>query len=149
VRGVVQRVSQARVLVDRQVRGQIENGLVVYLGVGRGDGEADVHYLAEKVRYLRVFPDDAGHMNLDVKQAGGGVLVVSAFSVQADARKGRRPSFEPAEEPDRAAVIYEMFCEALVSLGVHVEKGVFGAMMDIESTNIGPVCVLLESRRAF
>jgi len=149
VRAVVQRVSQARVLVDRQVRGHIEKGLLVYLGVGCGDSDADVRYLAEKVRHLRIFPDEAGHMNLDVKQVGGRILVISAFSVQADARRGRRPSFEAAEQPDRAAVLYQMFCEELINLGVGVERGVFGATMDVESTNAGPVCLLLDSHRAF
>ncbi len=84
-----------------------------------------------------------------MQEAKGEVLVVSAFTVQADARRGRRPSFENAEQPDRAAVLYEMFCDELIALGVPVEKGVFGAMMDVVSTNAGPICVLLESRRAF
>lgn len=149
MRAVVQRVSDGKVVVDDVVRGRITDGLLVYLGVGRGDGEADVRYLAEKVRHLRVFQDEAKHLNLDVKQVGGRVLVVSAFTVQADARKGRRPSFDDAEQPDRAAVLYEMFCDELIGLGVTVEKGVFGAMMDVVSTNAGPVCILLESRRAF
>lgn len=149
MRAVVQRVSDGKVVVDGVVRGRIADGLLVYLGVGRGDGEADTRYLAEKIRHLRVFPDEAKHMNLDVKQVGGRVLVISAFSVQADARKGRRPSFDNAEQPDRAAVLYEMFCDELIGLGVTIEKGVFGAMMDVVSTNAGPVCILLESRRAF
>ncbi len=149
MRAVVQRVSDGKVVVDGVVRGRITDGLLVYLGVGRGDGEADVRYLAEKVRHLRVFQDEAKHMNLDVKQVGGRVLVISAFTVQADARKGRRPSFDDAEQPDRAAVLYEMFCDELIGFGVTVEKGVFGAMMDVVSTNAGPVCILLESRRAF
>ena len=149
MRAVVQRVSDGKVVVDGVVRGRITDGLLVYLGVGRGDGEADVRYLAEKVRHLRVFQDEAKHMNLDVKQVGGRVLVISAFTVQADARKGRRPSFDDAEQPDRAAVLYEMFCDELIGVGVTVEKGVFGAMMDVVSTNAGPVCILLESRRAF
>ena len=149
MRAVVQRVSDGKVVVDGVVRGRITDGLLVYLGVGRGDGEADVRYLAEKVRHLRVFQDEAKHMNLDVKQVGGRVLVISAFTVQADARRGRRPSFEDAEQPDRAAVLYEMFCDELIALGVPVEKGVFGALMDVVSTNAGPICILLESRRAF
>ncbi|MCH8149876.1 MAG: D-tyrosyl-tRNA(Tyr) deacylase [Planctomycetes bacterium] len=149
MRAVVQRVSEGLVRIDGALHGRIEDGLLVYLGVGRGDGDTDVRYLAEKVRHLRVFQDDGGHMNLDVKQVGGSVLVISAFTVQADARRGRRPSFEDAEQPDRAAVLYEMFCDELLGLGVRVEKGVFGAMMDVVSTNAGPVCVLLESRRAF
>ncbi len=149
MRAVVQRVSDGMVRIDGVAHGRIGDGLLVYLGVGRGDGDADVRYLAEKVRHLRVFQDESGHMNLDVKQVGGSVLVISAFTVQADARRGRRPSFEDAEQPDRAAVLYELFCDELIALGVPVEKGVFGAMMDVVSTNAGPICILLESRRAF
>ena len=149
MRAVVQRVSDAKVVVDGSVCGAIGKGLLVYLGVDRDDGETDINYLADKVRHLRVFSDEAGRMNLDVAQVRGRVLVVSAFTVQADARRGRRPSFESAAEPDRAVVVYEMFCEELSRAGVSVERGSFGAMMDVHSTNDGPICVLLESRRAF
>jgi D-tyrosyl-tRNA(Tyr) deacylase len=121
----------------------------VYLGVARDDGEADITYMVDKVRHLRIFPDEAGRMNLDVGQIRGKVLVVSAFTVQADARRGRRPSFEAAAEPDRAVVVYEMFCEELSRWGVPVERGSFGAMMEVQSTNDGPVSILLESHRAF
>lgn len=149
MRAVVQRVSEARVVVDGSVCGAIDQGLLVYLGVDRDDGETDITYMADKVRHLRIFSDEAGRMNLDVGQARGKVLVVSAFTVQADARRGRRPSFEFAAEPDRALVVYEMFCAELSRGGVPVERGSFGAMMDVRSTNDGPICVLLESRRAF
>ena len=114
MRAVVQRVSDGTVRIDGVAHGRIGDGLLVYLGVGRGDGDTDVQYLAEKVRHLRIFQDEAGHMNLDVKQVGGSVLVISAFTVQADARRGRRPSFENAEGPDRAAVSTK--CSATNSL---------------------------------
>ena len=149
MRAVVQRVSEASVEVDGGVRGFTGGGLLVYLGVDREDGESDVSYLADKVRHLRVFPDDADRMNLDVVQAGGKVLVVSAFTVQADARRGRRPSFEPAAPPDRAIVCYEQFCQALARSGVSVERGSFGDDMNVTSVNAGPVCILLDSRRVF
>ena len=149
MRAVVQRVSEARVVVEHGVCGAIERGLLVYLGVDRDDGDADIAYLADKVRHLRIFPDEAGRMNLDVGQVRGKVLVVSAFTVQADARRGRRPAFEAAAQPDRAIVVYEMFCDELARLGVPVERGSFGAMMDVHSVNAGPICILLESHRAF
>ncbi len=149
MRAVVQRVSEARDMVEGSVRGAIEGGLLVYLGVDRDDGESDVSFLADKIRHLRVFADDTNQMNLDVKQLGGKILVVSAFTVQADARRGRRPSFESAAQPARAAVLYEMLCEELVRLGMSVARGSFGAMMTVSSVNAGPVCVLLDSRRVF
>ena len=122
MRAVVQRVSEARVAVEGGVRGSIDQGLLVYLGVDRDDGEADISYMVDKVRHLRIFRDEAGRMNLDVAQVRGQILVVSAFTVQADARRGRRPSFESAAEPDRAVVVYEMFCEELSRTGVPVER---------------------------
>ena len=149
MRAVVQRVSEASVVTERRVQGSIGTGLLVYLGVDRDDGEADVSYLADKVRHLRIFPDEADRMNLDLLQAGGKALVVSAFTVQADARRGRRPAFESAAPPDRAIVLYELFCDALRRLGVSVERGLFGDYMDVKSVNAGPICILLESRRAF
>ncbi len=149
MRAVVQRVSEACVTVEGAVTGAIEHGLLVYLGVDRDDGEPDVAYLADKIRHLRVFPDESDRMNLDIAQVRGSVLVVSAFTVQADARRGRRPAFETAASPDRAVVLYELFCDALRRLGIQVERGSFGATMDVRSVNAGPVCILLESRRAF
>ena len=149
MRAVVQRVSEASVTTDGRVSGAIGDGLLIYLGVDRDDGDADASYIADKVRHLRIFPDEADKMNLDVLQAGGKVLVVSAFTVQADARRGRRPAFESAAPQDRAIVIYELLCDALRRLGVPVERGSFGDYMDVKSTNAGPVCILLESRRAF
>ncbi|MCO6435615.1 MAG: D-tyrosyl-tRNA(Tyr) deacylase [Phycisphaerae bacterium] len=149
MRAVVQRVKDASVIVDGRVAGAIERGLLVYLGVDRDDGEADIHYLVDKIRHLRIFADESDKMNLDVVQSGGSVLAVSAFTVQADARRGRRPSFEQAAAPDRAFVIYRMFCDKLASLGVRVAQGSFGDYMSVSAVNDGPICVLLESRRAF
>ena len=149
MRAVVQRVSEATVIVDGRSVATIEHGLLVYLGVAADDGDADLTYVIDKVRHLRIFSDESARMNLDVAQAGGKVLVVSAFTVQADARHGRRPSFQGAAPPDRARVLYELFCDALVRTGLTVQRGSFGAMMDVQSVNAGPVCVLLDSRRTF
>ena len=147
MRAVIQRVSEASVNVDGYIVAAIERGLLVYLGVAADDGDADLTYIVDKVRHLRIFPDESERMNLDVAQAGGNVLVVSAFTVQADARHGRRPSFEGAAPPDRARILYELFCDALVRSGLTVQRGSFGAMMDVHSVNSGPVCILLDSRR--
>jgi D-tyrosyl-tRNA(Tyr) deacylase len=149
MRAFVQRVSQARVLVAGRVVGQIERGLLVYLSVGRRDDENDLGYVLDKVHHLRVFPDAADKMNLDVHQAGGALLVVSAFTLHADARKGRRPSFDQAAEPEHAKQLYQSFCDQLAQRGVHVERGEFQAQMEVESVNDGPISVLLDSSRLF
>ncbi len=149
MRAVVQRVSEAAVTVGGRSVASIEQGMLVYLGVAADDDDADLTYVVDKVRHLRVFSDESERMNLDVAQAGGKVLVVSAFTVHADARHGRRPSFEGAASTDRARVLYELFCDALVRCGLTVQRGSFGAMMDVQSVNAGPVCVLLDSRRTF
>jgi D-tyrosyl-tRNA(Tyr) deacylase len=149
MRAVAQRVSQASVDVEGAVRSSIGAGLLVYLGVDRDDGESDVDYMVDKVRHLRIFSDEADRMNLSVNQRGGEVLVVSAFSVQADARRGRRPSFDSAAIPDRAFVLYSLFCDKLEQTGVSVQRGCFGESMQIQSVNDGPICILLESHRVF
>lgn len=147
MRALVQRVSQARALVGEHVVGQIGNGLLVYLSVGRGDGPEDLSYVVDKVRQLRIFADEAGKMNLDVGAVGGSVLVISAFTLHGDARKGRRPSFDRAAEPDVASRWYDEFCRRLADSGLAVQRGQFGARMRVESTNEGPVCVLLDSTK--
>jgi D-tyrosyl-tRNA(Tyr) deacylase len=149
MRAVVQRVLSASVEVDGQVVSAIQSGLLVYLGVGLDDTPQDAAFLADKVRYLRIFEDQAGKMNLDVAQSLGSVLVVSAFTVQADARKGRRPTFDFAAPGESAVVLYEAFCDALGTLGVGVFRGVFATYMRIQSVNDGPVCILLDSKRSF
>lgn len=149
MRAIVQRVSKAGVLVADEAVGRIDGGLLVYLGVGADDDERDAVYLAEKVRYLRIFKDDEEKLNLDVEQAGGKVLVVSNFTLLADVRKGRRPAFTPAAAPEPAERLYELFCHTLQGLGVEVQMGVFGAMMSVESANDGPINILLDSKRLF
>ena len=155
MRAVVQRVTGgagvggASVCSGGRVVSQIGHGLLVYLGVGIEDTEADADYLADKVRHLRVFPEGDKHLNRDVLDVGGQVLVVSAFTVQADARKGRRPSLDQAAPPERARELYEYFCDVLAGLGVPVERGVFRAEMAVASVNDGPVCILLDSHKGF
>ena len=149
MRAAVQRVSEVCVTVGETVSGAIEAGLLIYLGVASTDDESDVTYLADKVRHLRIFPDASDRLNLDVVQASGKILVVSAFTVQADARRGRRPSFENAAPPKQAKILYERFCEELAELGVPVERGEFQEMMAVRSVNDGPICILLDSRRTF
>lgn len=149
MRAVVQRVIEASVVVEGRQHSAISAGLLVYLGIDRNDGDSDVQYLADKLRHIRIFPDDSEKLNLNVVQAGGGILVVSAFTVQGDARRGRRPSFENAANLDRALVVYELFCDALRSKGVTVQRGCFGKLMGVRSVNDGPVCILLDSRRNF
>jgi len=149
MRAVVQRVSNASVEVDGAVIGQIGDGLLVYLGVHPDDGQTDIDYIVDKVRHLRIFADADNKLNLDVGQVGGAVLVVSAFTTQADARKGRRPSFDGAAAGDFADDCYRRVCDALASSGITVARGVFGAMMNVDSVNAGPVCILLDSTRTF
>lgn len=149
MRAVVQRVSSASVRVGAETSGAVGAGLLVYLGVARDDDAGDARWLAEKVAGLRVFTDEEDKLNLSVLDVGGAVLVVSAFSTQGDARRGRRPSFEQAAPPDIANELYERFCDALAAAGVPVQRGVFRAMMEVESVNDGPICILVDSKRAF
>jgi D-aminoacyl-tRNA deacylase len=149
MRAIVQRVSEASVSIDAQLCGRIDDGLLVYLGVGRDDTPQDVAYLAEKIVHLRIFPDQQQRMNLDVTQVSGSVLIISNFTLYGDARKGRRPSFEPAAPPELAEQLYEQFIVAVESYGLRVAAGRFGAMMQVRSTNAGPVNVLLDSARTF
>lgn len=145
MRMVVQRVSEACVKVDGETAGSIGKGLLVLLGVARGDAERDADFLAEKTAGLRIFPDDEGKMNRNVTEAGGAVLVVSQFTLYGDVRKGRRPSFDQAAPPEDAKRLYEYFVEALRARGLHVETGVFQAMMQVHLVNDGPVTILCDS----
>ncbi len=145
MKAVLQRVSMARVSVGGAVSGEIGKGLLVYLGVARGDGRAEADYMVRKVRGLRIFEDEEGRMNLDVGEAGGSVLVVSQFTLLADCRKGRRPAFTQAEDPEKARALYESFVEALRESGLTVETGRFGAHMEVKSVNDGPVTMIIES----
>jgi len=149
VRAVVQRVSRAEVRVDGEVVGSIGQGLLVYAGVESGDADPDVELMAGKVTGLRVFEDPDGRMNLDVLDAGGGVLVVSQFTLLGDARKGRRPSFVRAEAPDKANAIYEALVRTIKDKGVPVEAGRFQAHMEVDAVNDGPVTILLDTRKTF
>lgn len=149
MRAVVQRVSRARVLVEGRVSGEVGRGLAVLLGVGRDDGEADARLLADKVAGLRVFEDPSGKMNLAVAEVGGGVLVVSQFTLLGDARKGNRPSFTDAAPPEAANALYERFCALVREKGLPVGTGVFRATMALELVNDGPVTILLDSKRLF
>jgi D-aminoacyl-tRNA deacylase len=149
VRAVVQRVTSAKVTVDDRVTGQIDRGLLVLLGVEQSDGPADVHYIATKVRDLRIFPDDAGKMNLSVLDRQGAVLVVSQFTLSGDARNGRRPSFASAAPPQIARALYEDVVRELKASGLRVETGEFQAMMQVALVNDGPVTILLDSRKTF
>jgi len=149
VRAVIQRVSQARVLVDGRVTGEICTGLVVLLGVGQGDTSTGAKYLAEKTAMLRIFADGAGKMNCSLVDIGGAALVVSQFTLYGDARGQRRPSFVKAAPPDEANRLYEEYCADLRGLGVRVETGIFQAMMALELTNDGPITILLDSERLF
>jgi D-aminoacyl-tRNA deacylase len=149
MRAVVQRVSAATVHVGDRVVGRIGPGLLAFVGVATEDGPADVQYIAAKIRELRIFPDDQGKMNRSVADTGGSVLVVSQFTLQADCRKGRRPSFDAAAQPALAQALYEAVVQTLRTGGLAVETGEFQADMDVELVNDGPVTILLDSRKAF
>lgn len=143
MKAIVQRSGPASVEVDGEIVGQIEGGLLVYVGVRSEDTEQDAELLARKIRHLRIFPDDDGKMNLDVGDTGGQILVVSNFTLYADARKGRRPSYAAAARPEQADQLYQHFCNHLASLGVTVATGRFQAMMRVRGENDGPINIIL------
>jgi D-aminoacyl-tRNA deacylase len=149
MRAVVQRVTESTVRVAGAVAGSIGPGLLVLLGVGRGDGEKDADELAEKVVHLRVFPDEEGRMNRSVMEAGGAVMVVPQFTLYGDCRKGRRPSYVDAAPPEEADRLFRHFVETVKRSGLPVAEGVFRADMDVALVNRGPVTLLLDSRRLF
>jgi len=149
MRAVVQRVSSASVTVDHRIVGQIGRGLLALVGVERDDGVADVEYIAGKISDLRVFEDAEHHMNRSVHDVGGAVLVVSQFTLAADCRKGRRPSFDAAAPPQIARPLYEQVVREIEARGLSVATGEFQAMMQVALVNDGPVTVLLDSRKRF
>jgi D-tyrosyl-tRNA(Tyr) deacylase len=147
MKAVVQRVSHARVDIAGQTVAETGPGLAVLVGVAAGDSQSDAEYLAEKLANLRIFEDDAGRMNLSVRDVGGSILAVSNFTVLADTRKGRRPSFAAAADPGEAEALYERLVELLRSAGLPVETGRFGERMQVHLCNDGPVTIVLESRQ--
>jgi D-aminoacyl-tRNA deacylase len=149
MRAVIQRVSRAKVGVGGEGVGEIGRGLLVLLGVGRGDTQTDAVYLAEKIVALRIFEDAEGKMNRSVVDVGGAVLAVSQFTLYGDARKGRRPSFDEAAPPAIARELYEYFVARIRAAGLRCETGRFQEMMQVELVNEGPVTILLDSRKNF
>ncbi len=147
MRALLQRVTHASVTVDEQIVGRIGQGLLVLLGVGQHDSEAQVKTLVDKIAHLRIFGDDEGKMNRSLLDVGGEALVVSQFTLYADMRRGRRPSFTQAAPPDLAEPLVERFKDALASYGLRVEGGVFGAYMQVELLNDGPVTIWLDSEQ--
>ena len=149
MRAVVQRVSEASVTVDGQPVSAIGPGLLVLLGVGKEDAEADADYLADKIVNLRIFEDDAGQMNRSVLDMKGAILVVSQFTLYGDVRRGRRPGFSSAASPEEANRLYRYLVTRVAAAGLEVKEGIFRAMMDVRLVNHGPVTLLLDSTRAF
>jgi D-aminoacyl-tRNA deacylase len=149
MRAVVQRVTSAKVEVDGRTVGEIGGGLLVLLGVARDDQTADADYLADKIIKLRIFRDDVGKMNRALAEINGAMLVVSQFTLYGDARKGRRPSYIDAAEPEKANALYEHFVSRVRDQAVAVSTGIFQAMMQVHLVNDGPVTILLDSRKLF
>ena len=147
MRAVVQRVTQAQVVVSGEIAGAIETGLLVLLGVTLDDTEKDSEYLARKILGLRIFNDNAGRMNRSVQDAGGSILVVSQFTLYGDIRRGMRPSFDQAARPEQARHLYEHFVALIRESGIQTETGVFQAEMQVTLTNEGPVTLICESVR--
>ena len=142
---VLQRVTTGKVKIGDRIVGDIDNGLVILLGVHRDDKEEDVIFLADKVIGLRIFNDNNGKMNISLQDANGSVLVISQFTLCGDWRKGRRPSFTKAADPDKGKLLYDGFIDAVRSRGINVETGEFGAAMDVSLVNSGPVTFVLDS----
>jgi D-tyrosyl-tRNA(Tyr) deacylase len=149
MRTVIQRVSRAQVAIAGEIVGRIGRGLLVLLGVGQADSEADADYLADKIAGLRIFEDESGKMNVDLASIGGQILVVSQFTLYGDVRRGKRPSFDAAAPPDHARQLYEYFVDRIRAIGIPCETGRFQEMMRVESVNEGPVTILLDSTKSF
>ncbi|MEK5481405.1 D-aminoacyl-tRNA deacylase [Viridibacillus sp. FSL R5-0888] len=143
---ILQRSKKATVTVDGQVTGAIEQGYVLLVGLTHGDTKADADYIANKIAKMRLWEDTDGKMNHSILDHSGAILSVSQFTLYADIRKGNRPSFIEAARPEEAEPLWEYFNETLRNLGLHVETGVFGAMMDVQLTNDGPVTIIIESK---
>lgn len=149
MRAVIQRVSRAQVHVERQIIGEIAKGLLVLLGVGKGDTKGQADSLLEKIINLRIFEDAGGKMNLSLLDVGGALMVISQFTLYADCRKGRRPSFTDAASPEEAQTLYDYFISRARSRGLVVASGTFQALMEVELINFGPVTILLDSSKDF
>lgn len=149
MRMVCQRVLEAEVKVNNEQVGKIDRGLLVFLGVGKDDSEADAHFIADKLVNLRIFADEADKMNLSVQDVSGAILLISNFTLHGDCRKGRRPGFDTAAQPELAKQLYEKVIALVATQGVLVEKGTFGEYMLITSINDGPVTFILDSSRLF
>jgi D-tyrosyl-tRNA(Tyr) deacylase len=147
MRAVVQRVLKSQVEAEGHVTGAIARGLVVFLGVRKGDGDADIRYMAEKILDLRIFPGDSHPMNRSLRDLGGELLLVSQFTLYGDCRHGRRPSFDEAEAPGRASEVYRRFAEHLRDAGFPPREGIFGADMQVHIQNDGPVTIILDSQK--
>lgn len=147
MRAVVQRVNSAKVTVSEKTTGQIEKGLLVYLGVAKEDQPADLEYICDKIANLRIFKDENDKMNLSVRDVNGSILLVSQFTLCGDCRKGRRPSFDLAADPQKAEKLYNLCTEKLRQAGLNVPTGIFRAYMQVESINDGPVTFLIDSRK--
>ncbi len=146
MRAVIQRVKESWVKVDGKVVGKIGEGLNILLGVGKGDTEEDIKKLSQKILNLRIFEDEKGKFQYSVLDIKGEILVISQFTLYANVKKGRRPSFEEAEKPERAKELYEKFVEELKKSGLKVETGIFGAMMEVYILNWGPVTIVMDSK---
>jgi len=149
MRAVIQRIITAGVEVDGRIVGRIGRGLLVYLSVGRADSDGEAGFMAEKLVGLRIFADEAGKMNRSIRDVGGEILLISNFTLHGDCRRGRRPGFDAAAEPETAKRLYEKTAQLISEAGVKVAKGVFGAYMQVKSVNDGPVTFLLDSSRLF
>ena len=149
MRAVVQRVRECSVHVEGRLTGSIPTGLLVYLGVGRKDSEQDVRALCDKIVNLRIFPDTEGKMNLSVRDIGGGVMLVSQFTLYGDAREGRRPSYSEAADPVTARRLYQHALDLLSQSGLPIASGQFQAIMEVAYTNMGPITILLDSEKKF
>lgn len=149
MRAVVQRVKEASCKVDEKIVGKIEKGILLFLGIGKGDEDKDLKYLVDKVLGLRIFSDDEGKMNLSLEDVEGEILIISQFTLYGDVRKGKRPSFSNSSSPEIGEAYYKQFIEEVRSRGIKAETGVFGADMDIELINDGPVTILLDSEKIF